>query len=109
MPLQGHWDRVNTPLREVGGRERRTVWIVAGLLAAGAIAAIIVAIATSSPPIPAGCIQVEVPSTMGAGTSRFCGGAAADFCRSEAANSPPLNATALPKCRQAGYRSGAGS
>ena len=94
---------MNTPLREVGGRERRIVWIVGGLLAVAAIAAVIVAIVTSSPGTPAGCIQVEVPSTMGAGSSRFCDAAAADFCRSDAANSPPLDATALPKCRQAGY------
>jgi hypothetical protein len=104
MPLQGHWDRVNTPLREVGGRERRLAWVIGGLVALAAVAAVIAAIGTSSPTAAAGCVRVDLPSTMGGGTPQLCGSAAKSFCRSEAANSPPLNQTALPKCRQAGYR-----
>ena len=104
MPLQGHWDRLQTPVRQTTGRERRIVWVFGAVLAAAALGAIIVAIATSGPSLPAGCIQVEVPSTMGGSTTRFCGQDAASFCRSPAAHKPPLDATALPKCRDAGYR-----
>jgi hypothetical protein len=103
VPLEGHWQRVNTPLRETTGRERKIVAVAAGLLLVAAIAGVIVAIGSSNPSTPAGCIRVEVPSTMGASASTLCGERAASFCRSPAANSPPLNQTALPKCRDAGY------
>jgi hypothetical protein len=103
MPLEGHWERVNTPLRATTLRERRIVWVVIGLLAAAAVATVIVVIATSSPSAGAGCIRVDLPSTMGGGTPELCGDSAKSFCNSAVAHRPPLNATALPKCRDAGY------
>jgi hypothetical protein len=104
VPLQGHWKRVNTPLRETTGRERRIVLIAASLFALAAIIGTIVAIGSSSPGTPAGCIRIEIPSTMGASASNICGAKAiSSFCHGTAANSPPLNSTALPKCRNAGY------
>ena len=104
MPLEGHWERVNTPLRATTLRERRIVWVVAGLLAAAAVATVIVVIATSSPSTGAGCIRVDLPSTMGGGTPELCGDSARSFCSSPVAHQRPLNATALPKCRDAGYQ-----
>jgi hypothetical protein len=101
--MQGHWARVNTPLRETTGRERRIVWVGAGLLAIAAVIAAIVAIGSSNPSLPAGCIRVDLPSTMGGGTPQLCGKTASSFCASEVAHSRPLNETVLPKCREAGY------
>jgi hypothetical protein len=104
MPLQGHWARVNTPVRQTTGRERRIVLAAVCLLAVAAIVGGIVAIGSSSPATPAGCIHIEVPSTMGAGASNICGDKAiSSFCGSPAAHSQPLNETALPKCREAGF------
>lgn len=108
VPLQGHWDRVNTPLRKTTRRERALVRAVLALLAVAAVAATVVVIAasgngTSGTPLAPGCIRIEVPSTMGGGTSDFCGARAASFCRGRATHEPPLDATALPKCRAAGY------
>ena len=103
MPLEGHWARVNTPLRETTRRERRIVWVGAGLLAMAAIVAAIVAIGSSNPSVPAGCIRVDLPSTMGGGTPQLCGKTAASFCASEVAHSPPLDETVPPTCREAGY------
>jgi hypothetical protein len=103
VPLEGHWQKVNTPLRETTRRERLLVRV---LLAVGAIAAVvlvIVAIGSSSPSTPAGCIRVELPSTMGAVASDLCGDTAREFCQSSAAHTEPLNHTALPKCRDAGF------
>jgi hypothetical protein len=107
-PLEGHWARVNTPLRETTAREKLLVRIVLAVLAVAAVATVIVAIATrdsgtSGSALAPGCIRIEVPSTMGASASDLCGGKAASFCRGPAAHEPPLNATALPKCRDAGY------
>ena len=108
MPLQGHWARVNTPLRETTGRERLLVRGFLALLAAAAVVTVIVAIATkdngtSGKPLQSGCIRVELPSTMGAVASDLCGNTARQFCASPAANSEPLEHTALPKCREAGF------
>ena len=108
MPLQGQWERLNTPLRETTSRERLLMRAVAVLLGIAAVATVIVAIATSGngtsgTALAPGCIRIEVPSTMGGSASDFCGENAASFCHSPAANSPPLNQTALPKCRDAGY------
>jgi hypothetical protein len=103
MPLEGHWARVNTPLRKTTSRERRILVVVAVVLALAVIAGAIVAIGSSNPSTPAGCLRVDLPSTMGGGTPQLCGNAAASFCSSDAAHTPPLNQTALPKCRSAGY------
>jgi len=107
--MQGHWARVNTPLRETTPRERLLVRAVVAFVGIAVIATIVVAIATSGngtsgKPLGTGCIRIEAPSTMGASVSDICGSRnISSFCRSAAANSPPLNATALPKCRNAGY------
>jgi hypothetical protein len=101
VPLQGHWQRVNTPLRETTTRERRIVLVVAALVGIAVIASIIVAIGSSSPSTPSSCIRLEVGSTMGGGTTTLCGGAAAKFCRGPAAHGEQGY---LAKCREAGYR-----
>ena len=108
MPLEGHWERVNTPLRETTPREKLLVRAVLWIVGAAAVATVVVAIitsgnGTSGSPLAAGCIRIEVPSTMGGSASDLCGAKAASFCTSAPAHSPPLNATALPKCRDAGY------
>ena len=103
MPLEGHWARVNTPLRKTTSREKRILWAVIVLIAAACVAGAIVAFGSSSEPTPTGCIRVEVPSTMGASASTLCGEKATTFCKGPAAHQPPLNATALPKCRDAGF------
>jgi hypothetical protein len=106
VPLEGHWQRINTPVRTMGGRERRIVSIAAGLLALVAIAATIVAIGSSGPSTGSGCIRVDLPSTMGAVSPELCGSTAREFCISRAANSEPLEHTALPRCREAGLATG---
>jgi hypothetical protein len=102
VPLQGHWQKVNTPLRETTRRERLLLRIVVAVSAIAAVVLVIVAISSSSPSTPAGCIHVELPSTMGAVASDLCGKTAREFCQSTAAHTEPLNHTALPKCRDAG-------
>jgi hypothetical protein len=108
VPLEGHWERVNTPVRETTEREKLLVRAVLAVLAFAAVATVIVAIVTrdngtSGSPLAAGCIRIEVPSTMGGSASDLCGSKATSFCRSDAAHSPPLDETALPKCRDAGF------
>jgi hypothetical protein len=90
-------------LRKTTLRERRILLVMSALLAVACVAAAVVAIASSAPRTPAGCVRVELPSTMGAVASDLCGQTARTFCGSEAAHSEPLEHTALPKCREAGF------
>jgi hypothetical protein len=111
VPLEGHWNRVNTPVRETTRREKLLVRSILAMLAAVAVATVIVAIVTSDNgtsgnPLASGCIRVEVPSTMGGSASDLCGNTAREFCTSRAANMEPLVHTALPKCREAGLPTG---
>jgi hypothetical protein len=108
MPMEGHWDRLNTPVRETTPREKLLVQGVLWVLAVAVVATIVVAIATrdngtSGSPLAAGCIRIEVPSTMGGSASDLCGTTARRFCASPAAHTEPLEQTALPKCRAAGF------
>ncbi len=108
VPLQGHWEKVNTPLRQTTPRERLLVRIVLGVLGVAAIATVIVAIVTSGngtsgAALGPGCIRVELPSTMGGSSSDLCGNTAREFCLSAAANSEPLDTQVQPKCRDEGY------
>jgi len=102
VPLQGHWERVNTPLRKTTMRERRILWVVVALLAVACIAGAIVAFGSSSPSTPAGCIHLEAPSTMGGVASDICGNDAKTLCTGQQARTDPLSATILPQCRKAG-------
>jgi hypothetical protein len=107
VPLQGHWDRVNTPLRETTGRERLLVRIVLAVVGIAVLAAIVVAIATGGGSngggTAEGCVRVDIPSTMGGSTIHACGRRAAEFCSGPIAHHPSLSGVALPRCREAGY------
>ena len=66
MPLEGHWQRVNTPLRRLTRRERY-VAIAALAITAVALAVLLLATAEDSQPPPApGCIRVAVAGRTGA-------------------------------------------
>lgn len=102
MPLEGHWSRVNTPLRQTTARERRLVRVFAALLGIAVAVAIVVLVTNGShsPSTPAGCLRIEVGSTMGGGTTQLCGQTARHFCLSSAAGDEQGY---LAKCRDAGY------
>jgi hypothetical protein len=101
VPLESHWRRVNTPLRETTLRERRILLVVGGLLALAVVVGVIAFVSngSSSPPTPAGCVRLEVGSTMGGVTTQLCGSTATKFCGSPAAHS---DESYLGKCREAG-------
>ena len=108
MPLEGHWQRVNTPLRETTRRERVLVRVVLAITGVAVMAALVVFIATNGGSgTAAGCVRVDVPSTMGGSGINACGDDAVKFCRGALAHSTDLRARALPACREAGYAIGA--
>jgi hypothetical protein len=102
VPLEGHWGRVNTPVRELGSRERR-VAVVAAALTAIAILALVLATAGRSRPAPAaGCIRANVPMVMGAEELNLCGAHARRACASHAGDANPVARTIEAACREAG-------
>jgi len=111
VPLEGHWQRINTPLRETTPRERLLVRGLIAIFVSAAIVTVVVLIATcggsgSVAGYSSGshCVQVDVPSTMGGSGIHACGKDAATFCRGPLAHSSDLRGRALPACREAGYQ-----
>jgi len=96
MPVEGQWERANTPL---GRRDKRLLAVVGAVavIAAAALAAIL--IARSSPPAASGCLEVKVPSTMGGASLRVCGAGAHTFCRTQGGREPRIAAA----CRRQGF------
>jgi hypothetical protein len=105
MPLEGQWQRQNTPLRSGSPRERRTLVAIAVVLAIG-LAVILYFTVFESTTAKAGCVDVTVPSTMGAGNIHSCGRAAQRLCDSQYGRSErdPFARAAHRSCRKAGYR-----
>jgi hypothetical protein len=81
MPVERHWERANTPLRAQDRRVLLVAAVVGVLVAIGLGVAYAVRPAGSSR--QAGCLVVDVPSTMGGATVRSCGAAAHAFCRAQ--------------------------
>lgn len=80
MPLEGHYGRVNTPLRKLAQRER---YVAVAMIVATAVA-IAVLIAASAggdqPTVGAGCIRVPVPGRTGGELVSGCGAEAKALC-----------------------------
>jgi hypothetical protein len=103
VPLEGHWQRQQTPIRGVGRRQARIIAAVAGVLAAAAVAILIIALAQGDPKSQPGCVTVTVPSSTGGATLHACGARAAALCRSQAGQRGPSGRAAAAECRRAGY------
>ena len=104
MPLEGHWQRQQTPLRATTPRERRLVVAIASAVAAAAVALGAVAVLRGEPHSAAGCVDVTAAGTMGANTLHLCGNEAATWCRNGAQRAGTATERALAACREAGYR-----
>ena len=102
MPLEGHWRRVNTPLRRLTPRERNiAIAVVAVTLAA--VVALIVATLDDSRPAPApGCIYAIVAGFTGAEPVDACGARARQICETHAGRTDPRSNAILESCRRAG-------
>ncbi len=102
MPLEGHFQRVNTPLRRLSGRERNVV-IAALAITVVSIVALLVATAGDSRPAPApGCIYALVPGATGATPIDACGARAQRLCARHATLDDPGSQAIEESCRRAG-------
>jgi hypothetical protein len=102
MPLEGHFQRVNTPLRRLTGRERNVV--VAGtLVTLVAILVLILATAGDSRPGPApGCIETVVAGRVGGEPVNGCGAKARAICARAANFDDPRARKVGEACDEAG-------
>ncbi len=102
MPLEGHWQRVNTPLRRLTARERN-VAIAAVAITVVAIVVLLLATAGDSRPEPApGCIYVLVPGVTGATPIDACGERAQRLCARHKTLDDPGSQAIAESCRRAG-------
>jgi hypothetical protein len=102
MPLQGHWERVNTPLRKLTRRERN---VAIGAVALSLIAILAVVLATagnSEPKAGPGCVYAIIPGVMGAEPVDACGVQAEIVCAKHESGSQPGSQTIREACRKAG-------
>ena len=101
MPLEGHWQRVHTPLRRLTRRERN-VAIAAVVATLAAVVVLVLATIGDSRPDPApGCIYAIVPGVMGAAPVDACGAQAKKICASHATLTDPGSRAIQASCRRA--------
>ncbi|HEY2602654.1 MAG TPA: hypothetical protein VGI67_13940 [Thermoleophilaceae bacterium] len=102
MPLEGHWNRVNTPLRRLTRRERRIVVSALVVTAAFIVALVLATVGDSRPGPKPGCIYAIVPGVMGATPVDQCGAQAKRTCAERAALRDPGSRAITTSCRRAG-------
>jgi hypothetical protein len=96
MPVEGQWRRVNTPLSR---HDKRLLAAAAALAALAALALVIAYAVHPASTSNAGCVAIDVPSTMGGARLRTCGADAHAFCHTQG----KLDNTIAAACRRQGY------
>lgn len=104
MPLEGHWQRINTPIRAEGERNTRIVAILGALTLAAAVVLTVFAIARPGhdPVAKPGCLDVSIAGIMGNNQLKTCGQRAIDACNVAAAGTAPAQKTIVAACRRSG-------
>jgi hypothetical protein len=104
MPLEGHWQRTNTPLRKLTPRERRAL-IWGTLATAIAILALVLATAGDSQPAPApGCIRAPIAGRTGAELINRCGAEAVALCKRASGLDEPWAVSVSDACHDAAIK-----
>lgn len=106
MPLEGQWQRTQTPLRKLTHRERN---VALGVLAVTVVAlvAILLVTAGDSRPGPApGCIETVVAGRVGGEPVSGCGAEARAICARAARYDDPRADKIVETCRAAGIKAG---
>jgi hypothetical protein len=97
MPVEGHWERLGTPLSQ---REKRVGLGLGALLVAVALGIGIYSLLTRSSSTPqAGCVSVTFAASLGGTKVTKCGQDARTFCQEQSGHSPQV----LTACKQAGF------
>ena len=110
MPLEGHYRRVNTPLRKLTARERNVV-IAVGLVTLVAILALLFVPGHNDRPLlderggqQTGCIETAVAGRVGSEPIVGCGARAEALCKRASGYTGPRAETIVDACAEAGVR-----
>ncbi len=96
MPVEGQWERSQTPF----SRGDRRLLAVVGVVAVVVIAVVSAFYLTrSSAPSAANCVKADVASTMGGARLTVCGDAAHAFCAAHGGRDARIAAA----CRRDGF------
>jgi len=98
MPVEGQWERQQTPLRRLTRRELRLLKGFLAVLLVAVAASVALMLTTSDPPVPPDCIQVTGGSTLGAVNYRVCGADRAAWCRQVAGRDDPTSLAVQRRC-----------
>jgi hypothetical protein len=103
MPLEGHWRRVNTPLRRLTARERNVAIAVVAVTFV-ALAVLILATAGDNRRMTTarGCIHVTVAGRVGGEVVAACGAEAKAICVRSGRYQDPRAREVFESCRKAG-------
>jgi hypothetical protein len=101
MPLEGHWERQNTPLRLTTLRENRLVAIVTSLTVILVVGVVALAVGIGSARVGHGCLRITAGGTTGANVLAPCGRDAVSLCRQQALRRDDFARRARAACRQA--------
>jgi hypothetical protein len=106
MPLEGHYQRVNTPLRKLTPRELRVLVIGTAVTLLAVLALVFLPSSGGGPIIQdrAGrsCIEVFVAGRVGSEPVVGCGAKAVEICRRASGFDDPRANTILDACREEG-------
>ncbi|HEX6458315.1 MAG TPA: hypothetical protein VF032_05300 [Thermoleophilaceae bacterium] len=102
MPLEGHWKRVNTPLRRLTPRERRVGLAAFAISVVTVLALVLATVGDSRPGPKPGCIYAIVPGVMGATPVDECGAHAGRTCALHVSLHDPGSKAIRESCRRAG-------
>jgi hypothetical protein len=80
MPLEGHYERQNTPLYKLSPREIKVAFSVLLVTVVAMVAVVAATAGDSNPPPAIGCINPTVAGIVGAETINRCGHEAVETC-----------------------------
>jgi hypothetical protein len=80
MPLEGHYERQNTPLYKLSSREIKVAFSILLVTVVAMVAVVAATAGDSNPPPAIGCINPTVAGIVGAETISRCGQEAVETC-----------------------------
>jgi hypothetical protein len=105
MPLEGHYERQNTPLYKLS---RREIWVATSIVAVTLLTVIVMVAftgASNSNPAPAqGCINPTVAGIVGAETLNACGQEAVNICSHASEYTGARAETIIDNCNKQGVK-----
>jgi hypothetical protein len=102
MPLEGHFQRVNTPLRKLTPRERNVLVAGVAVTFVTILGLILVTVGDSRPGPAPGCVSAVVAGRVGGEPVNGCGAEAKAICARSANYDNPRARTIGEACDEAG-------